>query len=110
MTRRSLLTLLGLSPALALDPEKALWTPGKKMISIPAVGSLLSYKDMASVGGIMFFHILNHRGHILRDLAVVDKITQQPYIFRYSGQGGVYVGKRICDTLLVGEYPVRLYK
>ena len=33
MTRRA---LLGLLAAAALDPEKLLWIPGKKLISIPA--------------------------------------------------------------------------
>jgi hypothetical protein len=36
MNRRALLSsLFGAGAALALDPEKALWTPGKKLISIP---------------------------------------------------------------------------
>jgi hypothetical protein len=33
MTRRS---LFGLLAAAALDPERLLWTPGRKLISIPA--------------------------------------------------------------------------
>lgn len=36
MNRRTLLSsIFGASAVLALDPEKALWTPGKKLISIP---------------------------------------------------------------------------
>jgi len=36
MNRRGFLRALGIgATVLALDPEKALWTPGKKLISIP---------------------------------------------------------------------------
>lgn len=38
MNRRGFLSLLGAgAAALALDPERALWVPGKKLISIPKV-------------------------------------------------------------------------
>ncbi len=38
LSRRGFFGLLGGAAALALDPEKALWVPGKKLISIPRFG------------------------------------------------------------------------
>lgn len=38
MNRRNFLSLFGIGAAVAaIDPERILWTPGRKLISIPAV-------------------------------------------------------------------------
>ncbi len=46
MNRRAFLTALVAAPAaLAFDPERALWMPGKKLISIPAPRAIaIAYK------------------------------------------------------------------
>ena len=44
MNRRGFFGLLAGAAALALDPEKALWVPGKKLISIPSGGLMTSEK------------------------------------------------------------------
>lgn len=46
MTRRA---LFGLMAAAALDPEKLLWVPGKKLISIPKPGPKLGDESWVRV-------------------------------------------------------------
>lgn len=55
MNRRGFLgALLGGTAALALDPEKLLWRPGAKLISIPspriARASIMEVLDYCSIG------------------------------------------------------------
>lgn len=41
VTRRSLLSLFAVAPLVAaVDPEKRLWVPGKKLVSIPAIAAV----------------------------------------------------------------------
>lgn len=66
INRRGFLSaLLGTASALALDQEKALWIPGKKLISIPKApeivttgwaGSKLQVGDIITIAGIHAIH------------------------------------------------------
>jgi len=51
MNRRAFLASLGGAAALALDPERALWVPGAKLISIPAPRVLVPETWVIPPGG-----------------------------------------------------------
>ena len=58
-SRRRFLALLGTAaPAFALDPERALWVPGAKTISIPAVRPFLAVGDIVTFGGLVDRYIV----------------------------------------------------
>ncbi len=49
-TRRSFLAAI--AATLALDPARALWVPGKKLISIPRVKPILDLGDLFIIAGL----------------------------------------------------------
>lgn len=58
-SRRGFLGFLGGAAAFALDPERALWVPGAKTISVPALPSIpVSYRLLLNpaVGGLVSEH------------------------------------------------------
>lgn len=58
--RRMLGSLLGAVCAVALDPEKLLWVPGSKMISIPRP-QILCVGDKITIAGLEGqFKVLRH--------------------------------------------------
>jgi len=67
MNRRGFLRgLLGTGAALALDPEKMLWVPGKRLISIPAGPRLLTI-DMITYETLAFLQRNTIAMHRVRD-------------------------------------------
>ena len=60
MNRRGFLTALCAAIAAPPDPDKLLWTPGKKLISIPSGKKLIS----AYLWSIMFHREKNVSGHM----------------------------------------------
>jgi len=53
MNRRHFLNMVALAPALALDPERLLWIPGKRKIFVPSGiirGADLDYEWIDEVG------------------------------------------------------------
>ena len=84
MTRRGLLGMLAAS--LTLDPEKLLWVPGQKLISIPA-------------GAVRAFHpnpyfMISRRGSIVTtEVAwskLVNGVEYPPYAGRFAMSNGDY--------------------
>lgn len=70
MNRRGFLRFLGAASAIALDPERALWVPGAKLISIPAPRVL-----HASMTLDLHFHA---------DAFVLEWITRDEFKRRYA--------------------------
>lgn len=48
-SRRSFLAMLGIGAVVAVDPERLLWTPGKRLISIPSDRQLISLLQFGMV-------------------------------------------------------------
>lgn len=96
MNRRGFLsTLIGSAGAMVLDPEKLLWRPGAKLISIPAprtvetisimpIGCHLEKGDLFSIAGVYSFN------------PVARESSEKPQIFVVTGasEDGLYMDLR----------------
>lgn len=87
MNRRGFLGLFsGAAAALVLDPERALWIPGKKLVSIP--------KPMVGVTTEQLQFIINEfRGNIYQDnvcwglMGLTESQRQAAFQPSYGGNG-----------------------
>ena len=65
---------------MTLDPERLLWVPGKKLVSIPAVAHGIPLKYLKYFDGIEHYYLaeLYGRGLILPALTVADLRAYSP--------------------------------
>jgi hypothetical protein len=81
VTRRGFFSRLSAFVATAvLDPERALWVPGRRLISIPAPASVISPDVLAREVLVIF----------RRDLKLVDLVNRQ-----YDREFSIRVPRRI---------------
>lgn len=102
MNRRSFFSAIGaIAATAAVDPERLLWTPGKKLISIPKAGSWMEdefQKDLAFLSGQQWpADILKERVKMGRPCLVVNRLPD------------IVLQKAAAHTEKTGETPTTLH-
>jgi hypothetical protein len=90
MNRRLLLKMLVGSAV--LDPERLLWVPGKKLISIPAVAPALNYSN---IDRLFIEHIPRTLDYIFTEDAAFARLFEAEFKGGKSISPGVSIQERI---------------
>ena len=79
MNRRGFLsTLAALTATAIVDPEKLVWTPGKKKIFIPPAPKAIDYRKLLEVGDVITFE----------QIYLLNPVTGGPVEYAYRDEQG----------------------